>query len=50
MGLLFPLLLLLLQVSCPAGSAVCAFKVKTEGSGKADDTAMNDIEVACCTY
>ena len=36
-------------VSCPAGSAVCAFKIKIEQQGAVDNTAMNDIEMACCS-
>lgn len=35
-------------VSCPVGTAVCAFKVKIEQPGAADPTALNDIELACC--
>jgi Vitelline membrane outer layer protein I (VOMI) len=39
------------KVSCPSGSAVCGIQVKFEGSqGDNDDTALNGVRLACCTY
>ena len=36
---------------CPSGSAVCGARIRIEGSqGDGDDTAMNGIELACCSY
>jgi hypothetical protein len=39
--------------TCPGGSAVCGVKTRIEpeqGGGKTeDDTAMNDLELTCCT-
>lgn len=36
-------------VYCPTGKAVCGFSIRIEQEGVVDDTAMNDLELACCT-
>lgn len=37
-------------VECPAGSAICGMRTRVEPSqGNGDDTALNGIELACCT-
>jgi hypothetical protein len=36
---------------CPAGTAVCGARVRTESSrGKGDDTTLNGLELSCCLY
>jgi hypothetical protein len=35
-------------VKCPAGSAVCGFRVKVEQGMALDNTGMNDIQAECC--
>jgi hypothetical protein len=35
-------------VTCPAGSAVCGFRVKVEQGRAIDNTGMNDIQAECC--
>jgi hypothetical protein len=36
--------------SCPASSAVCGLSIRFEGSqGGGDDTAMNGLELLCCS-
>lgn len=36
------------MVKCPAGSAVCGFRIKVEQGGAIDNTGMNDIQAECC--
>jgi hypothetical protein len=37
-------------VECPSGSAVCGMRTRVEPSqGSGDDTALNGMELACCT-
>lgn len=37
-------------VECPAGSAICGMRTRVEASqGNRDDTALNGMELACCT-
>lgn len=37
--------------SCPSGTAVCGLMARTESQqGSGDDTAMNGLQMDCCTY
>lgn len=36
-------------VRCPAGSAVCGFRIKIEQALAVDKTAMNDMQADCCS-
>jgi hypothetical protein len=39
------------RVSCPAGTAVCGIKTRVEAfQGSGDDTALNGLAFACCTF
>jgi hypothetical protein len=39
-------------VGCPTGSAICGVMARTEGSqgSSGDDTAMNGLQIDCCTF
>jgi hypothetical protein len=39
------------KVQCPAGTAVCGVKTRVEANqGSGDDTALNGLQYACCTF
>jgi hypothetical protein len=36
--------------ACPSGTAVCGIRTQIEAVQVGDDTAMNGLQIACCTF